>query len=175
MIKKIVSGGQTGVDRAALDAAIKFNIPHSGWCPKGRLAEDGEIAAKYLLHETASSDYSERTKLNIKDSDGTLILVNETPIKVSDGTLLTIDEATNTNKPLLIINLSQPLDINSFMVWIKKNNIQTLNIAGPRESQSQGIYQTSFKFFEIVFPLLSHQDNYAASCFDTKESINTFK
>ena len=158
MIKKIVCGGQTGVDRAGLDAAIKFNIPHGGWCPSGRLAEDGKIAEKYLLQETVSSDYSERTKLNIKDSDGTLILVSEIPIKVTDGTLLTMEEAKNTGKPSLIVDLSQPPDISSLLAWIEKNNIQTLNIGGPRESQSPGIYQKSLKFLEAVFPLLNCQD-----------------
>ncbi len=72
MITKIISGGQTGVDRAALDAAIELNIPHGGWCPKGRLAELGQtIPDKYQLQETESSEYSQRTKLNIHDSDGT--------------------------------------------------------------------------------------------------------
>lgn len=93
MLKKIISGGQTGVDRAALDAAILLKIPHGGWCPKGRLSEVGKIPDKYLLKETESSDYSERTKLNIHDSDGTLIFVPSTPIKVTDGTLLTIQKS----------------------------------------------------------------------------------
>src|SRR3990167_717761 len=75
MLKKIISGGQTGVDRAALDVSIKMGIPHGGWCPRGRAAEDGIIAEHYNLIETNSGDPSERTKLNIQDSDGTLILV----------------------------------------------------------------------------------------------------
>ena len=89
---KIISGGQTGGDRAALDAAIEMKIPYGGWCPKGRLAELGTtIPTKYILQETTSATFEERTKLNIRDSDGTLILVPETPIKVTDGTILTIE------------------------------------------------------------------------------------
>ena len=72
LLKKIVSGGQTGVDRAALDAAIELEIPHGGWCPKGRVAEDGTLIEQYLLSETESEDYTIRTKFNVRDSDGTL-------------------------------------------------------------------------------------------------------
>lgn len=152
---KIISGGQTGVDRAALDAAISLNIPHGGWCPKGRLAElDATIPEKYELKETDSSDYSVRTKLNIKGSDGTLILVPETPIKITDGTLLTINEAIRTDKPHFIIDLSKTVDIESIINWVKQNNINILNVAGPRESQAPGIYETSFVLFKKIFSRL---------------------
>lgn len=105
---KIISGGQTGVDRAALDVAIEMKIPYGGWCPKGRLAELGTtIPTKYILQETTSAKFEERTKLNIRDSDGTLILVPETPIKVTDGTILTIEEVKFVHKPFLIIDLSK--------------------------------------------------------------------
>ncbi|MGB6977058.1 MAG: putative molybdenum carrier protein [Gammaproteobacteria bacterium] len=149
---KIISGGQTGVDRAALDAAIELKIPQGGWCPKGRLAELGTtIPGKYQLKETSSSDFCVRTKLNIKDSDGTLIIVLTTPIKVTDGTLLTIQEVQETNKPYLIIDLSSKQDKRVILDWIKKNNITALNIAGPRESQAPGIYAASFNFLKEVF------------------------
>src|SRR5690242_15332061 len=101
MIKKIVSGGQTGPDRAALDVAIKLGIPHGGWCPRGRKAEDGDIPDRYQLRcPTGDSEdketniYNERTKLNIRDSDGTLILVPAIPLPntITDGTNLTIQE-----------------------------------------------------------------------------------
>ena len=108
MIEKIIAGGQTGIDRAALDVAIELNIPHGGWCPQGRLAELGQtIPEKYLLQETKTSDYSERTKLNIQDSDGTLILVPELPLTIKDGTLLTIKQVEEKNKPHLIFDLSK--------------------------------------------------------------------
>src|SRR6186713_1323560 len=103
---KTVSGGQTGVDRAALDVAISLNILHGGWCPKGRKAElNTLIPIEYNLKETESSEFEVRTKLNIHDSDGTLILVADTPIKVTDGTILTIQEAQRINKPYMILDL----------------------------------------------------------------------
>ncbi|MGD9152826.1 MAG: putative molybdenum carrier protein [Gammaproteobacteria bacterium] len=147
IITKIISGGQTGVDRAALDVAIELKISHGGWCPKGRRAElNTTIPSKYHLKETESEKFEERTKLNIKDSDGTLALVPKTPIKITDGTILTIEEAKLKNKPLLIINLSKKPPVEIILKWIGENNIKTLNIAGPRESQSTGIYDISFKF-----------------------------
>ncbi len=158
-IRKIVSGGQTGVDRAALDAAIENNIPYGGWSPKGRKAEDGIIADKYLLEETFTDDYSERTKLNIRDSDGTLVFVLKTPIEVTDGTNLTIKNAKTTKKPLLIIELSKNISADILSDWIEKNNIKVLNIAGPRESQSPGIYSSSFKFLHEFLSLYSEKKN----------------
>ncbi len=140
MIKKIVSGGQTGVDRAALDSAIAQNIPHGGWCPKGRKAEDGIISSHYQLTETPTVEYEERTKLNVRDSDGTLILVKVPPI---GGTLLTIEEAMKINKPLLVFDISKEKNIKIIVDWIKKHDIKILNIAGPRESQTNGIYDCS--------------------------------
>lgn len=163
MIKKIISGGQTGVDRAALDVAIKLNIPHGGWCPKGRLSESGKIPQKYLLQETESSDYSERTLLNIKDSDGTLILVPTVPIKVTDGTILTLQEVDKQQKPFLVIDLSKKIEIDLIADWIKDNCIETLNIAGPRESQSSGIYQKSFDLLNIVLDSLSLEKRFKTS------------
>ncbi len=166
MIKIIVSGGQTGSDRAALDVAIELNIPHGGWCPKGRLAELGQaIPLKYQLKETTTSEYSERTKLNIRDSDGTLIFVPSLPLKVTDGTVLTIQEVQEKKKPYLLIDLSQNLDIDMVIKWIKQNKIEILNVAGPRESQSPGVYHLSFKLLKniLVNLLLKEQENTSAS------------
>jgi hypothetical protein len=160
VIEKIISGGQTGVDRAALDIAIALNIAHGGWCPKGRLAEQGSIIPKkYLLKETYSSDYAERTKLNIKDSDGTLILIFKRPLQDKSGTRLTIEESRKKHKPHLLIELSNSKDIEVIISWLKNNNIKTLNIAGPRESQNPGIYQLSFTLLEKLL----------MSLFDKKE------
>lgn len=151
----IISGGQTGVDRAALDSARHLRIPHGGWCPKGRKAEDGRIADIYHLKETKSDDYSERTKSNIADSDGTLIIVMKTPIEVTDGTILTIQEVKDKNKPFLIIDLSSKDDLSLVVKeWILENKIDVLNVAGPRESQAPGIYDLALKFMNKLLPSL---------------------
>lgn len=135
MIIKIVSGGQTGVDRAALDSAIQREISHGGWCPKGRLAEDGPLDQKYRLKETFSSTCSERTRLNVRDSDGTLIGVPENLEGIQDGTLLTLQEAQACHKPFFIFDLYSHEDTPvNIAYWIEKNKMQILNIAGPRES-----------------------------------------
>lgn len=154
MIEKIISGGQTGVDRAALDAAIKFHIAHGGWCPKGRLAEDGVIPRQYHLRETKTADYNERTKLNIQDSDATLIFVTEVPVTVTDGTALMISEVVKQNKPYLIVNLYDEYDIDSVLLWLKQNNIKILNVGGPRESLRPGVYKLSFEFLSHIFEAL---------------------
>ena len=145
-IFKIISGGQTGVDRAALDVAINLNIPHGGWCPEGRLAEDGIIPVKYKLVETSTSDYSERTIANIRDSDGTLIIIEHPFNEMSGGTLLTRDEVLKEKKPWLLINLLDAPEQCSVIDWIHDNSIKVLNIAGPRESQCPGIYEKAFLY-----------------------------
>lgn len=152
-IKKIMSGGQTGVDRAALDVAIELKIPHGGWCPYKRQAEDGYISEKYNLQETIeptieeSMDpdavYKKRTELNVRDSEGTLIVIQEDPI---GGTLYTLEMIKKYKKNYLIINISKKLNPDDFVNWIIDNNIHILNIAGPRASQSINIYESTFKF-----------------------------
>lgn len=167
MINKIISGGQTGVDSAALDAAATFGVSCGGWCPKGRISENGVIPEKYKFLQEISGDfgadkenYSARTKANIKDSDATLILVPGAPphYQIQGGTLLTIQEAKSQGKPLLIMDLSQPSseNIESMLSWIKKEKIKIINIAGPRESNCPGvsIYQLSKKFLEDFLSLL---------------------
>ncbi len=109
------------------------------------------IPKKYLLVETATSEYSERTKLNIKDYDGTLIILPSKEIEITDGTILTIKEVEKTNKPHLIIYLSEKPRVVLISKWITTNNISTLNIAGPRESQNPGIYSKSYLFLEKIF------------------------
>jgi hypothetical protein len=167
LFNEIVSGGQTGADRAALDFAIEFNIPHAGWCPYGRKAEDGVIPLKYNLKEasaptlTESSDpdaiYKKRTELNAMDSDGTLIIVSAEPI---GGTLYTIEMAEKHKKPYLIFNLQTNPKINDIANWIIKNNIHKLNIAGPRESQTSGIYNSVYNVLKQIIQLeLQNQDD----------------
>jgi len=161
MFDKIISGGQTGADRAALDIAIKFRIPHGGWCPRGRMAEDGILPDHYLLNCPTDNDsdshepdiYAERTKLNIRDSDGTLIFAPSFPLlaDVSNGTRLTIAEAERSNKPRYIIDLSKNQSVQIISDWIETHQIAVLNIAGPRESQCPGIYRNTYRFLENFF------------------------
>ena len=146
-LTRIVSGGQTGVDRAALDIAIELGIPHGGWCPHGRKAEDGIIDARYQLYETDSEDYAERTKLNIHDSDGTLIL---NAGGLSGGTALTVQFARQLNKPYLVIDMDETFDTESVYSWLNKNEIEILNIAGPREGKYQGIYLLTGQFLRAL-------------------------
>lgn len=150
MIAKIISGGQTGVDRAALDVALELGIPCGGWCPKGRRAEDGIIPFRYPLEETSSSAYPLRTELNVQESDGTLILTWSFPV---GGTALTIKMAQKYKKLYLVQDLAQGGNEVKVRHWIDKNKIQILNIAGPRESEAPGIYGRAFDFLKKVFSL----------------------
>lgn len=142
MLEKIISGGQTGADRAALDIAIEFGINHGGWCPLGRLAEDGMISQRYNLKETSTPDYSQRTIANIMDSDATLIYVPSFPLKIKDGTVLTYQTIIEAKKKYLLISLDDNENTNNLKIlwWLKENDIRCLNIAGPRESVHNGIY-----------------------------------
>jgi len=133
---KIVSGGQTGVDRGALDAAIALGIAHGGWCPRGRLAEDGTIPPRYALTETGSPEYHLRTERNVRDSDATLVLYRG---ELKGGTALTRELAERHGKPCLVIDLDRPPDLAEIRGWIAASHVDTLNVAGPRESQSPGI------------------------------------
>ena len=130
-LRKIVSGGQTGVDRGALDAAILLGLEHGGWCPRGRLAEDGFLPPQYQLTELASCDYSVRTEQNVIDSDGTLILYRQ---RLTGGTALTNRLAKAHGKPLLRIRLDQPVQYHQVCRWIAEQHIAILNVAGPRGS-----------------------------------------
>jgi len=135
--ERIISGGQTGVDRAALDFAIERRFDYGGYCPKGRRAEDGAIPLHYNLTETARADYTERTEKNVFAADGTLILHRGV---LSSGTEFTAELCRYKEKPLFVIDLDDPADRTAaFRSWMKKNRIRTLNVAGPRESQRPGI------------------------------------
>lgn len=147
-IRKIVSGGQTGVDRGALDAAIALGIPHGGWCPQRRIAEDGRIDDKYQLTELPAGDYAARTQQNVVDSDGTLILYHP-PLR--GGTLLTHRLAKQHGKPLLRIRLDRPIQYARIVNWIQDRQIQILNVAGPRGSSHPHLQETACR---IVTKLL---------------------
>jgi hypothetical protein len=142
-LRRVISGGQTGVDRAALDAAMTCGFNTGGWCPKGRQAEDGIIPEKYPLKETKSSLYQERTRLNVKDSEGTLLLCTS---ECSGGTERTRIDAEKLHKKYLILNPNDADAESKLSTFIQTNKLRVLNVAGPRESSSPGIYLTAFNF-----------------------------
>lgn len=148
VILKILSGGQTGVDRAALDVALALGLAVGGWCPKDRRAEDGRIPDRYPLTETAEMDYETRTRRNIEDSDGTLILNRGT---LEGGTALTADLARQIGKPCLIVALEAGIEPAAFQTWLTENAIRVLNVAGPRESKRPGVYDAACGCLESLF------------------------
>lgn len=137
-IDKVISGGQTGADRGGLDAAIVLQIPHGGWCPKGRRAEDGTIPLVYELQETASSSYADRTFLNVEDSEGTVVI---TKPKLDGGSLLTVQHAQALGIPWLHLRAcdSNEENVKKFVMWLNAKNPRVLNVAGSRESSYPGI------------------------------------
>ena len=148
MIQKVVSGGQTGVDRAGLDAAMAIGIPIGGYCPKGRLAEDGTVPDIYPLIEMHSASYTSRTEQNVIDSDGTLVLNLG---KLSGGTKRTVEFAIKHSRPYLTIQMEEKPEVTAVIEWIQQNSICTLNIAGPRESKCPGIYMIVEAYLQKVF------------------------
>jgi len=153
MIEKIISGGQTGADRAALDAAIKMGIPHGGWVPKGRIAEDGIIPDKYEMKEMPTSSYPARTEQNIIDSDGTLIISHGL---LSGGSALTQELAGNHKRPCLHVDLDvTPAFKAAIMIqtWIELHGIKVLNVAGPRASKDPSIYKATKDILECVYQI----------------------
>jgi hypothetical protein len=152
----VVSGGQTGVDRAALDAASAAGMATGGWCPHGRLAENGFIPPHYPLRETPSASYAQRTTWNVRDSDGTLILFDDT---LERGTAFTAEEAVREDRPSLLVKLSSTPEPAQVISWIKYHTIWTLNVAGPRETESPGIYARARPYLDDLFRRLSAPEN----------------
>lgn len=153
MIRKIISGGQTGADQAALDAAIKLGIPHGGWIPRGRLTEEGPLPAKYELREMPGSGYAPRTEQNVIDSNGTLIISHG---ELSEGSDYTRKMAIKHQRPWLHINLNKTPAFKAatlISAWIAENSIEILNVAGPRESKDDRIYQDVLKIIESTYYL----------------------
>ena len=151
MLTKIISGGQTGVDRGALNAALKHKFPCGGWCPAERRAEDGPIPKHYPLKEMSTTRYLNRTRRNVEDSDGTLIITKGIP---TGGTKHTIDCACQLSKPYIIIDLEININISTIRTWIKESNIKILNVAGPRESTFPGISNDATQLIELVLDTL---------------------
>ena len=144
---KVVSGGQTGVDRAALDAAMQLGIPCGGWCPRGRRAEDGTIPPTYPLIETPDTRYPQRTEWNVRDSDGTLVLYAGKP---GGGTALTLRIAARLGKPLVRMDLDAAPDAGGVAYWIASRGIRILNVAGPREGECPGIGVRAARFLHAA-------------------------
>lgn len=143
LLQKIISGGQTGVDQAALDVAIELGIPHGGCCPRGRLSESGPIPAKYQLEECESENYAVRTEANVVLSDATLIL---TLGELDRGTEQTVELCKSHLKPVLVLNIAAPSGENQFGNWMRTHQIHRLNVAGPRESNRPGIHAAATAF-----------------------------
>ena len=149
MVTTIISGGQSGVDRAALDVALQLNLACRGWCPRGRLSEQGQIPNRYPLKETPSADPAQLTKWNVRDADATLILAASV---LTGGTALARDFAVRQEKPHLVVDptgasLTAVADIRE---WLEAREIRILNVAGPRESASPGIYDAAAKLLRAV-------------------------
>ncbi|WP_022834523.1 putative molybdenum carrier protein [Salisaeta longa] len=146
MIETIVSGGQTGVDRAALDAAQREQVAIGGWCPRGRRAADGVIPERYPLKETPEADYAQRTTWNVRDSDGTLIL---SPEPLTGGTAFTRQEAQRLGRPLMQVEPSLA-HVTRILSWVQQHRIRRLNVAGPRARTEPGIYKRALRVMEGV-------------------------
>lgn len=148
MLEQIVSGGQTGVDRAALDVAMELDISCGGWCPKGRKAEDGVIPSRYPVKETKSHRYECRNEWNVRDSDASLILICG---ELEGGTALTVAFAKDWGKPYFVVELEAPNAPERIREWLESHRVRTLNVAGPRESKVPGINQRAAEFLRQVF------------------------
>ena len=148
-LRKVIAGGQTGVDRAALDAAMACGIAAGGWCPRARIAEDGLIPRRYPLQETPSEKYSQRTTWNVRDADATLILTFGAP---DGGTELTQRVAQRLGKPWVLVSLRGYPEMAPIreLFYLRPGGI-VLNVAGPRESRSPGIYGRSYAFLAALF------------------------
>lgn len=139
-IETIVSGGQTGADRAALDFAIMANMPHGGWCPKGRKAEDGPIPAQYELQETTRADYLQRTEWNVRDSDGTVIFT--LAAELNGGSKRTADFAQKHRKPWIHLTKTdgEKRCVERLKAFVTANDVRVLNVAGSRGSKEPLIW-----------------------------------
>ena len=148
---KVIPGGQTGVDRAALDAAIELGLDYGGSVPKERRAEDGPIDEKYgKLTELGSLDYRVRTQRNVTDSDATLIITRG---RLSGGTMLTAKLASTQHKLYLVVDLKkmdEARTLGEATVWLNRVRPRVLNVAGPRESEVPGIYGTAYRFLRLL-------------------------
>jgi Circularly permutated YpsA SLOG family/Domain of unknown function (DUF6794) len=174
MIHKIISGGQTGADQAALDAAIKLGIAYGGWIPKGRLTEEGALPDKYNLTEMPSSSYPLRTDQNVIEATGTLIVSHG---QLTEGSDYTRKMAIKHHRPWIHIDLNQTPAFKAatlISAWSEENNIDILNVAGPRASKDEKIYPAVLKLIESVHYLELMKTGRLDSA-ESKNSPGTFK
>jgi len=144
----LISGGQTGVDRAALDFALAHGITHGGWCPMWRLAEDGPIPSRYQLTPHELEGYSGRTRANVQDSDATLLVASG---KLTPGTKLTLKFARVLGKPFFLVNLAERLAWPDLVrEWMEANALRRLNVAGASESKRPGIHGETFRLLGLI-------------------------
>ena len=151
-LEKIVSGGQTGADRAALDVAIRWGFPNGGWCPKGRKAEDGPISAQYQLLETPSASYLQRTERNVRDSDGTVIFTISPTL--AGGSKRTADFAAKHRKPWIHLPRrasTYKSQAQLLQQFVEKNGIRILNVAGTRASKEPDVWRFTYETLEAAF------------------------
>ena len=134
---KIISGGQTGADRAALDWALAHNVECGGWCPKGRKAEDGPIDPKYPLKETPSVSYVQRTEWNVRDSDATILFSIEPTL--TGGSKKTVEFANAHKKPCLHLCAGREAAAEKLRAFVEEHGVKVLNVAGPRASKEPGV------------------------------------
>lgn len=149
-IEKIISGGQTGADRAALDFAIDQNIPYGGWLPKGRITEDGTLSEKYHLQEMPTEDYAKRTQMNVLDADGTVIISHGF---LTGGSALTREYAIQHNRHWIHIDMSELTEndaADAMIAWLEENEIRVLNVAGARAGKDPAIYDTVARLLKIT-------------------------
>jgi hypothetical protein len=154
---KVITGGQTGVDRGALDAALDLNIECGGWCPEGRLAEDGVIPEQYPLEELAGGDYRDRTRKNVVDSDGSAIIFFG---EIEGGTECTLDDCVQLAKPYQLIDgagMQPGQAAKQIAEFVRERNLQTLNIAGPRASKIEKGHKYAFDTVRMLVELLSQK------------------
>jgi hypothetical protein len=173
MIKKIISGGQTGADQAALDTAIEMGIPHGGWVPRGRRTENGRLSEKYRMQETNTIDYAQRTELNVADSDGTLLFSHG---ELKGGSELTKKLARKHVKPCLHVDLNVLSEYKAVEIinsWIDVRNLEILNVAGSRASEDPLIYDIVRSILKSVFypPPESIAKKYPSSVAEAVEKL----
>ena len=154
---KVITGGQTGVDRGALDAALDLKLECGGWCPEGRLAEDGPIPEQYPVQELTGGDYRDRTRKNVVDSDGSAIIYFG---EIEGGTECTLDDCVQLAKPYQLINGAgtQPGQAaKQIAEFVRESGVQTLNIAGPRASKIEKGHKYAFDTVRMLVDLLSQK------------------